>query len=89
MIWASKGAKFCTLKTEFSVPVSGLVDYHQIEVGRKEGAISRLSVQFSQIDSLFLSLFNLKSENRFLLSFSGMVITAELSVAALGQGACL
>jgi len=57
MIWASKGAKFCTLKTEFSVPVSGLVDYHQIEVGRKEGAISRLSVQFSQIDSLFLSLF--------------------------------
>ena len=63
MIWASKGAKFCTLKTEFSVPVSGLFDYHQIEVGRKEGTSSRLSVQFLHIDPLFIlfSISNLKT----------------------------
>jgi hypothetical protein len=73
MIWGSKSAKFCILKTEFSVPLSGLVDYHQIEVGRSEGTSSRLSVQFSHIAPLFLPFFNLESEDRFLLYFSGFI----------------
>ena len=56
--------------------------------GKKE-PVPDFRFKFHTLIRFFYPFFYLKSENRFLLSFSGMVITAELSGAALGQGACL
>ena len=55
--------------------------------GKKE-PVPDFRFKFHTLIRCFYPFFDLKSENRFLLSFSGMVMTAELSVAALGKGAC-
>lgn len=51
--------------------------------GKKE-PVPDFRFDFHTLIRFFYPFFYLKSENRFLLSLSGMVMTAELLVAAFG-----